>query len=95
VQIKTIRQTTSAPRDAMDDLAAFRATRKTGIHADYSPSDDHATEEYSYDWDGMIWCIRCERGRYVYSWTHPCNEDASTLASAESALFDMINAELS
>jgi hypothetical protein len=79
----------------MDDLKleAFRATRKAGIRADYLPSDEPATEEYSYDWNGMAWCIRCERGRYVYSWSHPCNEDAPTLAEAERRLLDMAIAE--
>jgi hypothetical protein len=70
-------------------LAAFRATRKTGIPADCMPSDAPATEEYSYAWGGVVWCIRCERGRYVYSWTHPANQDAATLEEAERLLFDM------
>jgi hypothetical protein len=78
---------------SLERLAAFRATRKAGIHDDCCPSDEPATEEYSYDWNGMLWCIRCERGRYVYLWTYPCNEDAPTLAEAERALLAMAIAE--
>lgn len=76
------------------ELAAFRATRKSGIHPGYCPSDEPATEEFTYEWGGCLWCIRCERGRYVYSWIHPRNQDAATLEQAERLLFDMAREEL-
>lgn len=76
----------------MAEIDEFRATRKAGILAEYAPSDAPATEEYSYDWRGMIWCIRCEDGRYVFDWRHPSNDDRATLAEAEAALLDEINA---
>jgi hypothetical protein len=76
-------------------LATFRATRKSGIESELLPSDEPASEEYSYQWGGMTWVIRCEHGRYVYTWMHPCNEDAPTLAEAENLLLEWAIAELS
>lgn len=71
-------------------LREFRATRSTtrAIPDELRPSDAPASEEYSYEWLGGIWWIRCEApGRYVFDWTHPCEEWRPNLAKAESALW--------
>jgi hypothetical protein len=75
------------------ELAAFVATRQAGIDPALSPSDAPATEEYTYNWAGMTWCIRCEAGRYVFDWRHPAYQDRPTLAEAEAALFATIQAD--
>jgi hypothetical protein len=82
-------QTIAPQRRQLEQLALFRATRKEGIDPEHLPSDADSTEEYSYFWNGAVWCIRCEDERYVYSWTHAYKEDADTLEEAERLLLDM------
>jgi hypothetical protein len=77
-------------------LAEFRATRHApppDIDPNFIPSDAPATEEYVYDAGDMIWWVRCEAGRYYFSWTHPAGEYRATLAEAEEALFADLEAE--
>ena len=80
----------------MMTLDQFRATRRAppaDLDPDMIPSDAPATEEYVYDCAGMVWFIRCEEGRYYFSWCHPSGQYRATLADAEAALFEMAKDE--